>query len=109
LQSGRDLDKFTGLSWTVSPNGIPLLAETAGWLDCRIEAVWDAGDRTIFLAEIVAEACPKPGPVLTMKRVLQLATPDRLQQLKACRSQDAVIEAALITQWRQSNCGTKSA
>jgi len=106
LQSGRDLDKFAGLSWTVSPNGTPLLSEAAGWLDCRIETAWDAGDRTFFLAEIIAEGCPKPGPLLTMKGLLQLASADQLQRLKACRLQDATTEAALIAQWRQSHRST---
>ena len=105
LWSGRDLDKFFGLSWTLSPHGTPILAGAAGWLDCQIEAAWDAGARTVFLAEIVAEACPKPGRVLTMNRVLQLAAPDILQQMKVCRVQDAAIEAALIAQWRQTNSG----
>src|SRR5215211_3215981 len=44
LRSGREEDKFEGTT-TTSPGGCPLLAETVGWLDCRVEASLDVGDR----------------------------------------------------------------
>ena len=45
--------------------GAPLLAEAAGWLECRLAAEHEAGDHTVFVGEVVAaEAGPvEPGLV----------------------------------------------
>ena len=34
-------------------SGCPLVGGTVGWLDCRVEASLDIGDRTVFVAEVV--------------------------------------------------------
>src|SRR5437764_167787 len=53
LQSGRDVDKFEGLGFRTELTGSPLLDEAIGWLDCRVEARLDTGDRTVYLAEVL--------------------------------------------------------
>src|SRR5262245_53477403 len=53
LESGRDRDKFAGLETTTSGVGNPLLIGTVGWLDCRVEAKLDVGDRLVYTAEVV--------------------------------------------------------
>src|SRR5262245_14940069 len=53
LESGRDRDKFDGLAVCTGATGSPLLDGAAGWLDCRVEARLDGGDRTVYLAEVV--------------------------------------------------------
>jgi flavin reductase (DIM6/NTAB) family NADH-FMN oxidoreductase RutF len=101
LESGRDLDKLHGLAVTDAVTGSPVLTDARGWLDCRVEARLDTGDRTVFLAEVVDGAMVKPGPVLTFKRMLQLAPPDRLRQLKESLAGDADRDAEAIRAWRQ--------
>src|SRR5438876_6036148 len=53
LQSGWTVDKLHGVAFDIGTTGSPLLREARAWLDCRIEARLNTGDRTIYLAEVV--------------------------------------------------------
>lgn len=48
----RGVDRFTGFDWTVGVNGAPLLNDALGWLECRVQAEYPAGDHTVVIAEI---------------------------------------------------------
>jgi flavin reductase (DIM6/NTAB) family NADH-FMN oxidoreductase RutF len=100
LESGRDGDKLAGLPVRVGATGAPLLTDVPALLECRVEARWDSGDRTVYLAEVVEGAAAKPGPVLTLRRAMELAPPERRRQLKEGLVRDAEIDAAAIRQWR---------
>src|SRR5581483_9655362 len=56
LRSGRDHDKLDGFALSTAVTGSPILSAAIGWLDCRVETRLDAGDRTIYLAEVVDAA-----------------------------------------------------
>lgn len=101
LSSGRDHDKLAGLSLRTGMTGAPILTDAVAFLECRIEARWDTGDRTLYLAEVVDGAAVRSGPTLTMRRVVGLAPPERLRQLKEGLERDAAVDAAAIRQWRQ--------
>jgi flavin reductase (DIM6/NTAB) family NADH-FMN oxidoreductase RutF len=103
LRSGREMDKLEGLDWKPAPSGSPCLTAARAWLDCRVEACLDTGDRTIYLAEVLDGGENQTGSVLTMKRVLQMGPPEKLSEMKRTREADAVIDAAAIRVWRQSN------
>lgn len=45
-------DRFAGFDWTTGENGAPLLTDALGWLECRIQAEYPAGDHTVVIAEI---------------------------------------------------------
>ena len=92
LQSGHALDKFAGL---------PELGAVA-WMKCRVETSLDTGDRTIYLAEVLDGKLEKQTPPLTLKRLLHLAPPERLHELRDGMTRDAVIDAAAIRAWRSS-------
>jgi flavin reductase (DIM6/NTAB) family NADH-FMN oxidoreductase RutF len=100
LESGRDRDKLEDMAVHTGRTGSPLLAEALGWLDCRVEARLETGDRTVYLAEVVDGACPRPAPPLTVKRLLALASPKHLQELKSQLVRDAAVDAAAIRAWR---------
>jgi flavin reductase (DIM6/NTAB) family NADH-FMN oxidoreductase RutF len=68
LESGRDGDKLAGLPLRVGVTGAPLLTDAPAFLECRVEARWDSGDRTLYLAGVVDGAVAQAGPVLTMRR-----------------------------------------
>ena len=53
LSSGRDGDKFLGLAVRQGVTNSPLLDDALGWLDCKVEATLDTGDRTVYLAEVI--------------------------------------------------------
>jgi flavin reductase (DIM6/NTAB) family NADH-FMN oxidoreductase RutF len=46
-------DKFTGVGWSPSASGSPLLEDVLAWVDCRLEAEHDAGDHVIAIARVV--------------------------------------------------------
>src|SRR5439155_21114765 len=100
LGSGRDHDKLAGLAVRGGVTGSPVLEEAAGWLECRVEAALDTGDRTLYLGEVVAARPPGPGPLLTSRRLLELAPPDRKARLKELLLRDGAADAAAIRRWR---------
>jgi flavin reductase (DIM6/NTAB) family NADH-FMN oxidoreductase RutF len=102
LESGRDHDKLAGLTTRTAAGGSPILEGVLGWLDCRVEARLDTGDRTVYLAEVLDGDLPRPGAPLTTTRMLELAPAERKQALKNGLIQDAMVDARAIRQWRQS-------
>jgi flavin reductase (DIM6/NTAB) family NADH-FMN oxidoreductase RutF len=101
LHTGRDTDKFTGLEAQTSSLGNPRLPGVPAWLDCRVEASLLTGDRTLYLAEVVEAQVVHPAPLLTLKRMLQLAPPAQLRALKDQMERDQAIDAAAIDAWRK--------
>jgi flavin reductase (DIM6/NTAB) family NADH-FMN oxidoreductase RutF len=55
-------DKFEGVPYTVSDDGMPLIDGASAWVEARVEAAFDGGDHTIFLAHVLraeqGEAAP---------------------------------------------------
>jgi len=101
LVSGHGQDKLAGLKLEARA-GPPILADVPGWLDCRVEASLDSGDRTIFLAQVLQGRMLSSAPVLTMKRLLELAPAEKLQELKKSMTADIEVDAAAIQAWRGS-------
>jgi flavin reductase (DIM6/NTAB) family NADH-FMN oxidoreductase RutF len=102
LASGRDADKFADVPARAGATGAPVVTEAPAYCECRVEAGWDSGDRTVYLAEVVAGAVVRAGPILTMKRMLQLAPPERLRQLKEGLMRDSAVDAEAIQAWREN-------
>jgi flavin reductase (DIM6/NTAB) family NADH-FMN oxidoreductase RutF len=100
LQSGRDSDKLAGLEWAAGRTGSPILKDAIGWMDCRVEARQHAGDRTLYLAEVVESRVTHFGPPLTEKGLLQLAPSHCLAEMKRQRHLDSLSDAEAIQQWR---------
>jgi flavin reductase (DIM6/NTAB) family NADH-FMN oxidoreductase RutF len=101
LESGRGRDKLAGLTLAEKATGSPVLTDALAWLDCRVEARLDTGDRTIYLAEVLDGATLGLGPALTFQRILQRAPADKLQKLKESLAQDSRIDAEAIRTWRR--------
>jgi flavin reductase (DIM6/NTAB) family NADH-FMN oxidoreductase RutF len=100
LHSGRDVDKWAGISHDDSPFGGPRLSDALAWLDCRVEASLDIGDRTVHVAEVLSGCVERAGAPLTMRRLIELASPDHLRELKEGLLRDAGVDAAAIRAWR---------
>jgi flavin reductase (DIM6/NTAB) family NADH-FMN oxidoreductase RutF len=100
LESGRDRDKLEGLRVRTLETGSPLLEDAIGWLDCRVENRMDSGERTIYLAEVVESGIAHFAPPLTFRRLLELAPPARLAELKRQLHRDSERDAESIRQWR---------
>jgi flavin reductase (DIM6/NTAB) family NADH-FMN oxidoreductase RutF len=100
LASGRAADKLDGLTVSDGATGSPLLTQAVAWLDCRVEARLDTGDRTVYLAEVVDGALLRSAVPLSVQRLLQLAPADQRTALKEAVLHDAVVDAAAIRAWR---------
>jgi flavin reductase (DIM6/NTAB) family NADH-FMN oxidoreductase RutF len=105
IPSGRDVDKFHGLSTLKSTSGSPILSDAPAWLDCRVEARMDTGDRTVYLAEVLEARVQSDATPLTFKRLLSLAPADRLQQMKQDFERDVEVDRAAILDWRRRRGG----
>jgi flavin reductase (DIM6/NTAB) family NADH-FMN oxidoreductase RutF len=101
LESGRQRDKFEGLTVQQAQSGSPVLDGAIGWLDCRVEDRLDAGDRAIYLAEVLGSTVTHFAPPLTTARLQELAPPNLLGQLKRQHHNDSQLDAAAIRAWRQ--------
>jgi len=100
LATGRDTDKFAGLTWSPGLTGSPIVEGAIGWLEGRVEARFETGDRTLFLVEIVASGGPMVGKPLTVQTLLRLASADQRAELERLLMRDAEIDAAAIRTWR---------
>lgn len=103
LRTGRDHDKLFGLPVETSTLGNPVLRDTVGWLDCRVETSLDIGDRTVYLAEVNEGTIGDYIQPLTMRRLLELAPPEMLSKMKHQRHVDSGVDAAVIEAWRKEN------
>jgi flavin reductase (DIM6/NTAB) family NADH-FMN oxidoreductase RutF len=108
LHSRRDLDKFAGLAVDRSPGRSPRLVDAAGWIDCRVEAAWDSGDRTFYLAEALAACPPVPeAPLMTTAVLRRSASRELLTELRRQLDADAAQDLEAIRRWREAR-GTRS-
>jgi 3-hydroxy-9,10-secoandrosta-1,3,5(10)-triene-9,17-dione monooxygenase reductase component len=46
-------DKFTGVRWTPSAHGSPVLDDVVAWIDGELWAEYDGGDHTIVVARVL--------------------------------------------------------
>ena len=46
--------RFEGVPYHTAITGSPILAESLAWYDCRVEAMHDGGDHTIFIGRVEA-------------------------------------------------------
>ncbi|MFH0942413.1 MAG: flavin reductase family protein [Chloroflexota bacterium] len=55
FKSGRDIDKFQGISYKIGETGAPVVLENAvAYLEGRVVNEVDVGTHTIFIAEVLA-------------------------------------------------------
>lgn len=65
----KGADKFLGVGWTpTADGGSPHLADVLAWIDCRIEAVHDAGDHELCIGRVAALAVEREGRPLVFYR-----------------------------------------
>jgi 3-hydroxy-9,10-secoandrosta-1,3,5(10)-triene-9,17-dione monooxygenase reductase component len=50
----RGKDKFRGVGWRPSPSGAPLLDGVLAWIDCSLDAEYEAGDHVVVIGRVQA-------------------------------------------------------
>jgi flavin reductase (DIM6/NTAB) family NADH-FMN oxidoreductase RutF len=100
LSSGRDVDKFSGLHVDVGENGCPLLSNSLAWLECNVEMSVNAGDRTLYVAE-VAKWNVRPGQSpLTSRDVFERAGPEHRARLLHELAKDRALDREARIAWK---------
>ncbi len=100
IPSGRDSDKLQGLATRQGVTRSPILTDAIAWLDCRVEAQMDTGDRTLYLAEVVDARIEQTATPLTVKRLLDLAPAGKLNEMNRMVEQDIELDRQAIHEWR---------
>jgi flavin reductase (DIM6/NTAB) family NADH-FMN oxidoreductase RutF/rubredoxin len=53
-KSGRDLDKFEGVSYFTGKTGIPIVTDSSvAWFECRVNQYYEVETHIIFIGEVV--------------------------------------------------------
>jgi len=60
----KDPDKFRGIGWRRATTGSPVLDHVLAWIDCRIDAVHQAGDHLLVLGRVEELGMGKGEPLL---------------------------------------------
>lgn len=56
--------KFDGIAWHAEVTGAPVLDEALAWIDCTVHEVYDGGDHTIFVGQVVAGDAQEGDPLV---------------------------------------------
>ena len=59
-----DIDRFEGVGFSRTQNGIAVLDDVLGIIECRKSALHDAGDHTIIVAEVEATRAENGSPLM---------------------------------------------
>ncbi len=66
--AARGPDKFVGVDYSVSANGVPVIAGSLARIECRLHEVADAGDHWFVMGRVVDLAVMRDGdPMLFFK------------------------------------------
>lgn len=76
-QSGYEVDKFAECPWSEGPEGVPLLADCAGWFVGRVVERLPTGDHTLHVLAPVAAQLNVQAEQLGLRDVRHI-TPGRL-------------------------------
>lgn len=96
LQSSRDSDKFEGLNVSRTPGGLALLEGVCGWMECRVLAGLDSGDRITYLAEAEFGDTASDRLPLHKREAFALSSTEVVAALMAKHHEDGIRDAALI-------------
>ncbi len=59
-----DIDRFEGVGFSRTQNGIAVLDDALGIIECNRSALHDAGDHTIIVAEVEATRAENGSPLM---------------------------------------------
>ncbi len=101
MRHGHECDKLEGLHLGEGLHGGPILLDSAGWLECRVEADFDTGDRSLFLGEVVSAFRHPTRKALTLSQMLAAADAEQRRILGTQYAADAIEDSQAIQRWRE--------
>lgn len=103
IGSGRDRDKFAGLTVSIGSTGSPLLDDCLASLECRVFSRHDTGDRCYFWADVAAGRKQSDGQPLREQALIAAASGEQRKLLGQNRREDAEFLRQLHNRWRAAN------
>jgi flavin reductase (DIM6/NTAB) family NADH-FMN oxidoreductase RutF len=101
MQSGNTgIDKFAGIATQTALTGSPILPDALLWMDCRVETSLDTGDRTLYVAQVVAAGSARAGEPAHLKATMSCLTVEQQAECQRQLARDIQIDAAAIRSWR---------
>ena len=100
--SGRERDKLSGLAFAPGIRGAPILQDCLAWLECRVFARYDAGDRLFYWADVVAGAQVSGGQPLREKGLTGGLSLAQKQALSAGLNADVAVQRPMHEAWRSA-------
>jgi flavin reductase (DIM6/NTAB) family NADH-FMN oxidoreductase RutF len=96
IRSGRDGDKLAGLRLETRQTGSPILLDTLSYVEARVRATLDAGDMTVFLADILDGGILNPGSPLTWPAARAFIPQDWLTRYDANQAHQREVARGLM-------------
>ena len=80
LVSGRDVEKLEGVPYQLQESGSPVLADSWGYLDCRVTNAMDGGDMTCFLGDVLDGGTLSEGSPLWWRDARAMVPPQWMEE-----------------------------
>jgi flavin reductase (DIM6/NTAB) family NADH-FMN oxidoreductase RutF len=66
--AGKELDRFSKVSWQLSDNSLPIIDGSLGVMECKTVQKVDAGDHVILIGEVISLRKEEKDPMLYYSR-----------------------------------------
>ena len=96
LYSSKDVDKFRGMKLDYTKNNIPLIRKSCGWIECKVVASTDSGDRIILLADAIDESGKISGEPLCKNDLFKKLPFEVCEKMAEKRLKDGIRDKKLI-------------
>lgn len=60
----KNIDRFSGVKFHLSPTGLPVLEGVSAWFECENRSQYDEGDHLIFVGKILACNATPQAPLI---------------------------------------------
>ncbi len=101
--SGKQSDKLLDFQTTQWETGAPILTEAIAAFDCKVEARFETGDRTIYLLEVAEGQKMNPGTPMKYSDLWNVADQQQRDLMKSLLKADQQIDRNAIEQWRDQH------
>jgi flavin reductase (DIM6/NTAB) family NADH-FMN oxidoreductase RutF len=96
FRSGRDVEKFAGISFRRGSTGSPLLPDTVGYLECHTRSVMDGGAHLFYLGDVVAGDLVSEREPLRVHHLSRVLSPEELGTMRRLLERDIVEQRSLL-------------
>ncbi len=101
LETGRKRDKFEGHKTHIGVTGAPVVSNTIGHLECRVEDKLDTGDRMLYVGEVIHAELSRREPPFTFRQLMKISSTDKMHLMTERLKEDIAADTLAIRAWRE--------